>query len=259
MKVKSKQSGITLTEMMVVVAVVALLVSFGLPAVRTFLDSLASSGSAKAMISAGLASARAIAAKEQRYAGFRFQKAYHPEGPLEASQYMIFIIHDAEIPPSVQGNLGCCAIEGLRPVKLPDSIGAMDLVLGSNGDEIVDMDTEIDVVAELVDVTTFSILFSPSGKLLLHTLKAQKRSIDDDVFNTENNIINNRIGMFIEDQDSSSVQPVDELSRRSFIIYDRKKFRQAYEKGQAYSGYLEQIAAEMIYINPYTGTIISKD
>ncbi|UCC22498.1 MAG: hypothetical protein JSW23_00025, partial [Planctomycetota bacterium] len=90
MRARSRQSAVTLTEMTVVVAAVALLVVFGLPAIRTFISSFESEGGARTLISAALASARAIAAREQHYVGIRFQKAYHPRDPLEAAQYMIF-------------------------------------------------------------------------------------------------------------------------------------------------------------------------
>ena len=73
MNAKSRQSGLTLMEQTVVVACIAALVVLGLPAVRTFVKSFESQGSTKAMISAALASARAVAAKEQHYAGIRFQ------------------------------------------------------------------------------------------------------------------------------------------------------------------------------------------
>ena len=256
MKVKRKQSGFTLTEMTVVVVTIALLVSIGLPAVRALLKSFESESGAKTMISSALASARAIAAKEQSYAGIRFQKAYD-SNPMNASQYMVFIIHDDKILRSVRGNLGCRAVEGLNPIKLPDSVGVMDLKLGSQDDEKVNMDGEINDPYKLVDVTTFSILFSPSGKLLLHRHKAQNgNNINDSVFNTKSSILN-KIGMFLEDKDPDSIQPVDELSRSHFFIYDRAQFKQAYNRGRAWSDYLRKL--EPIYINAYTGTMISTD
>ena len=49
-----------------------------------------------------------------------------------------------------------------------------------------------------------------------------------------------------------------EPSRRSFVIYDRQEFRRAYQIGQAYSGYLQRLLPDAIYINPYTGTMIEK-
>ena len=66
MKTRYKQSGRTLAEMAVVIAAIVLLGSFGLPAVRAFLDSFESGTGARPVISAALASARAIAAREQK-------------------------------------------------------------------------------------------------------------------------------------------------------------------------------------------------
>ena len=108
-------------EMTVVIAAIALLAVFGLPAARTLFDSLASTGGTKAMVSAALSSARAIAAKEQHYAGIRFQKAFHGDGPLHASQYMVFIIHDPDISATAFR-----AVPGFEPIKLPDSVGVRE-------------------------------------------------------------------------------------------------------------------------------------
>ena len=113
MKAKSRQSGLTLMEMTVVMAVVAMLTVFGLPAVRTLLNSFESQAGARAMISASLASARAIAAKEQRYAGVRFQNRYQQDN--KGCQYMIFIVQD----PSILA-WGFRAVGGINPIKLPD-------------------------------------------------------------------------------------------------------------------------------------------
>ena len=109
--------------MTVVIAAVALLVGIALPGIRAMLHSFESSGGAESMISAALASARAIAAKERRYAGVRFQKVYHPEGPLKATQYMILIVHDFD---KTGLESGFRAVEGIEPMKLPDSVGVMD-------------------------------------------------------------------------------------------------------------------------------------
>lgn len=257
MKTGYKQSGRTLVEMAVVIAAIVLLGGFGLPAVRTFIDSFESGTSAKPVISAALASARAIAAKEQRYAGIRFQKAYHPDGPLKASQYMVFVVHDFDKTGLVSGFR---AVEGLQPIKLPDSVGVIDLSL-------IGVDVDIDEPFELNNATAFSIIFSPSGKLVIHDVRVRNRDGDyqplnpndstDDIFNSPENITIFNTGMFVQD-DYPSLGLVQEPSRRGFIIYDRLEFKRAYDRGRAYSDYLVKLVPEMIYINPYTGTMIEK-
>ncbi len=241
MKVKARQSGLTLMEMTVVIAVMALLAVFGLPAIRALVNSFESEGGAKAMISASLASGRAIAAKEHHYAGIRFQKAYDPNDPdlLNAPQYMVFIIHDFD-----RTNLanGFRAVEGIKPIKLPDNVGVMEVVNG---------DGEIDDVpsGEFTDKTTFSVVFSPSGKLVIHEVRAMKHSSKDDIFNTRTNV-ENGIGMFVQDK-TDDIEP----SRRSFIIYNKSEFNKV-DENRRWSDYLKYL--ELIYINPYTGTMIKK-
>ena len=206
------------------------------------------------MISAGLASARAIAAKEHHYAGIRFQKAYDPNDPdlLNAPQYMVFIIHDTKIKPGKQGNLSCRAVEGIKPIKLPDSLDVMDM---RTGDNPIDGDNDIDEPNEVRDTTTFSVIFSPSGKLIIHNLWARNRdgetndTSEDDIFNTRTNV-ENGIGMFVQD-----TIPDIELSRRSFIIYDKSEFNKVDENSR-WSDYLKYL--EVIYIIPYTGTMINR-
>lgn len=261
MKRKLRQSsGFTLTELIVTISIVAMLIFAAKPAMQACRKSFASAG-AKSMISSALASARALAAKEQRYAGVRFQKAYHPGGPLEASQYMIFIVN--EEPAKMEGlTLGFRTVEGLKPIKLPDSVGVMDFKIGSTD---IEFDSDIDQKEELTDTTAFSIVFSSSGKLVIHDVRVRNRDgvykpgpgqSKDEVFNSEENIVNHNVGMFIQD-DYSAAGLGKEWSRGSFIIYDRVKFKQL-DSNNRYTKYLEDLKNLRVYINPYTGTIIEK-
>jgi prepilin-type N-terminal cleavage/methylation domain-containing protein len=248
-----RSSGLTLTEMVVVVSIIAVFTVLGLPAIRAFIRSVESGSSARAMISAALSSGRAIAAREQHYAGVRFQHAYYKDdpdnSPLKAPQYMIFIVHDQ---PNTDLANGFRAVEGIEPIKLPDSVGVMDLRI--NGNEEIVSNGEIDTPAEVNDTTTFSVVFSPSGKLVIHYVRVSNRdgstTSKDDIFNTKSNV-QNGIGMFLQDNS-------DEPSRKSFIIYDRTVFEKLNPLSR-YTDYLEDLAAkEVIYINPYTGTMINK-
>ncbi len=244
-------------EMTVVIAIIAVLAAFGLPAIRSFHNAMVSSGGTRAMISASLASARALAAREQRYAGVRFQKAYSPDGPLEASQYMVFIVNDPDGTNLVNGFR---VVEGFPPIRLPDSVGGMDLMV--DGSPIVD-DVDIANEADVNDTTTFSIVFSPSGKLIIHDVRVRNKdgktnsddSSDDEIFNTTNNV-GNGIAMFYQDYDTFPF--LEEKSRNGFIIYETDKFRQSYEAGVAYFGYLQSLINSRVYINPYTGAIINR-
>jgi len=270
MRTRSKQSGLTLPEMVVVIATIALLVGFGLPAIRALLNSFESQSGAKTLISTALASARAIAAKEQHYAGVRFQQ------DSAGNQYMVFIVHEE---PARMSNLtiGFRVVKGVKPIKLPEKVGVVDLIydpglLNPPGDGIVDNDIEMNNVNVLRDTMTFSIIFSPSGKLVIHDVRVRNRDgiyqpdngtsdkvSMDDIFNSLVNINNYGVGMFIQD-DYPEMGLGPELSRNSFvIIYEKEKFEQARGMGRAWSDYLAQMAPDRVYINPYTGTMILPD
>ena len=267
MRTRSKQSGLTLPEMVVVIATIALLVGFGLPALRALLNSFETQSGAKTLISTALASARAIAAKEQHYAGVRFQQ------DSAGIQYMIFIVHDfgkTGLAP------GFRAVEGVKPIKLSEKVGVVDLIynpgLLSQGDGVVDNDIEMNDINVLTDTMTFSIIFSPAGKLVIHDVRVRNRDgiyqpdngtsnkvSMDDIFNSPGNINNYGVGMFVQD-DYPAMGLWAELSRNSFvIIYEKDEFEQARGGGRAWSDYLAQMALDRIYINPYTGTMILTD
>ena len=272
--------GMTLTETTIVIGVAALLTALSLPAVRTFFSSMATAGNTRSLISAALSSARAIAAKEQRYAGIRFQKAGDPNNVLNAPQYMIFIVQDPNI-----GAYFFRAVEGIQPIKLSDNVGVMDfaIVSGRNQNNPVNPGTEYRLDDPTIgnaqkdtlvgnpngyrDTTAFSIVFSPSGKLVIHGIRIRNRdsrinnASQDDVFNTWDRVMGRFVtpaGMFVQDDyfgGGSDFGLGPEPSRSSFIIYETDKFRQAYGRGRAWSDYLSQLRP--VYINPYTGTIVN--
>ncbi len=251
--------------MTIVIVAVALLTLVGLPAVRAFLRSFENESGVRTAVSAALASARAVALKDQRYVGIRFQNAGDPMDSLDAPQYMIFIVHDFDRTGLADGFR---AIEGLKPMKLPDSVGVMDLGLMR---EKLDPDSGSESTGgldELVSLTTFSIIFSPSGKMVVHDVRVRNRDgvfdpedpseSNDDIFNSEQNVVAHGVGMFVQD-DYPALGLEKEASRRGLVIYERHKFRRAYRTGVVWSAYVRGLLSQAIYVSPYTGTIISKD
>ena len=272
-------------EMTVVVAAVAMFVALGLPAIHALINSFQTEAGTRAMIGAALSSARALAAKEQRYAGIRFQKAYNLANPLKAPQYMVFIVH--EEPRKMDTlTIGFRAADGSEPMKLPDTVGVMDLIvrINHNTHRTDAEDTEDQALARahlddrdlsnlgpdgknmyVIDTTTFSIIFSPSGKLVVHQVRTRNREGHyqpnnagakvslDDIFNSPLNIRNFDIGMFVQD-DYAEMGLGAEFSRNSFVIYDAVQFAQM-SPAEKYD-YLYGL--ERIYINPYTGTVINR-
>ena len=277
MRTNRRQSGLTMTEMVLVIATIALLVSLGLPAVRVLVHSFESGSGATSMISAALSSARAIAAREQRYAGIRFQR------DSAGRQYMIFIVHDFD---KTGLSSGFRAAEGIKPIKLPEGSMAMDLMVRTNHgvnssdaantlDEPIKMQYLDDANPAnigpdgkntyLRDATGFSVVFSPGGKLVMHPVRVRNRdgiyrpdntvanrvSLDD-VFNSPENITNAGAGMFIQD-DYAELGLGAETSRNRFLIYDGTQFDKLNAVGRF--DYLNRL--EPVYINPYTGTMVS--
>jgi len=275
MRTDKPKSGFTLVELMTIIAVILVLATIGLPAVKQVLDSFESSVSVRHLISAALSNARAIAAREQAYAGLRFQQ------DLDGNQYMIFIVHDES---ATNLAYGFRAAVGHKPMKLPENVGLMDLkVRINNGEESEDAEEVNDRLIEdadlddtepdnldgdgrniyLTDTTSFSIVFSPSGKLVIHQVRVRNRDGEfrpegsqslDSVFNGHVNVRDNDRGMFIQD-DYANLGLGAELSRNSFIIYDKRRL-ETVKMDRRWTDYLRHL--EVLYINPYTGQIINK-
>ncbi|MBN2131947.1 MAG: hypothetical protein JW741_20770 [Sedimentisphaerales bacterium] len=266
----------TLIEMTLVVATIALLVGFALPAVRSMMNSFHSEGGAKSMVEAALSSARAMAASQQRYVGVRFQKqciAKDAGRPLdrlmEAPQYMIFIMHDKA---GTGLGSGFRAIEGLQPIRLPETMGVM--ALGEMAEDAATSDADFDTPEELNDVLTFSIVFSPAGKLIVHDVQVRNRDgvpdpdngsgdsgrvSRDQVFNSPENICTRGVGLCVQD-DHPAWGLEKEPSVKSFVVYSRERLVEVFERDtpSVWSRYLKRLAGEeTIFVSPYTGKLIS--
>jgi type II secretory pathway pseudopilin PulG len=279
MKTKSRQSGLTLPEMTVVVATIALLTALGLPAIRALLNSFQTQSGTENLVSAALANARAMAAKEQHYAGIRFQQ------DSTGNQYMIFVVHDFE---KTGLSPGFRAVEGIKPIRLPENSRVMDLRVRANrGTSWTDAADPVDEPLNMLhlddtnpqnagpdqqnisvtDTSSFSIIFSPAGKLVVRNVRLRNedgifrpdnsiaaQTSMDDVLNSTTNIANFDVGRFVQD-DYAELGLGAEPSRNRFVVCDMTQFDQLNAQGRF--EYLSSL--ELININPYTGTIISPD
>lgn len=271
--------GLTLIESTLVVATIALLMGLAVPAVRVLVRSFQSEGGVGSMVNAAMSSARAMAVSRQTYVGIRFQKMCVSDDPadplkglMDAPQYMIFIVHDPANPPRGTGLAnGFRALEGHEPMKLPMGMGVMDV-------SRVTSDADIDEPRELSDATTFSIVFAPSGRVVVHDVRVRNRTgvnrpqsglvppdpASDDVFNVADTIIRLGRGRFIQDDYPRGDSVLDlglgeEESRTSFVIYERPQLRLTYNRNTAWTDYLSSLAARAYHVSPYTGTLISSD
>jgi hypothetical protein len=294
-----KTTGLTLIEMTLVIGTIVLLVGFAVPAVRSLTHSFQSEGAVKSMIDAALSSARAMAMTRQRYVGVRFQKLCTSDDPadplkgvLDAPQYMIFIMSEGPnfIPPEgpatfLPREIGFRAVDGLDPIKLPDTVGVMDFSQGTSPIAVGVMTLGLEGDDELVDATTFSIVFSPSGRLVVKDVRVRNREgvyqprndpgspnvSHDDVFNSAANICLYREGRFIQDdysrfknlgssRETEEFGLGEERSVTRFVIYDTATLRSFFNSGSLPSRVIDYLWTlrrdKSVYVNSYTGHLL---
>jgi prepilin-type N-terminal cleavage/methylation domain-containing protein len=288
MKHRHRQNGLTLVELVVVVAILAVLLGISVPTAKKLIDSLEHSAGAHSLINAALTSARAMAVSRggPGYVGVRFQQ------DSGGDQYIIFIEYD---PPQNADVLayGFRAVKGRKPMRLPKDIGVIDglwvtrnyggigELLPSSSENSLNDTVMSDNPANLLDgkniylndATTFSIVFSSTGQMVYHELwvcnkdMLLDRTVNPDpsldpVFNWKN-VVDAGNSMFYQDDYGGSghsrypqnrgIGP--EMSRRSIIIYNKKQLSETSPTAR-WSGYLGLLQPE--FVNPYSGQLIKK-
>lgn len=270
MKSVAKHNAFSLIELLVAIGILAILAAFAIPAIKTMNKSFDSTG-AQSMIEAALGTARTLAISQQQYVGVRFQKAYDVN-VFDAPQYMIFIIYKE---PTKIGNLadGFAALEGYKPIKLPENTGVADLMLGSVNKQVIS-GNEINENWEITDTSAFSIIFSPFGKLAINNVQVRNKDgirdsdvelsnqSKDQVFNKKDEV-DNGIGLFYQDDYAGNDNTLrynqqnlglgSEKSRKTFYIYDKEKFKRLTPQDR-----FDYIRSNPCSLNPYTGEIIKK-
>ncbi len=270
-----KHNAFSLVELLVVLGIIAALAALAIPSIKAMQKSFDSTG-AESMISTALSAARTIAISKGKYAGVRFQKIYDGNNVVNADQYMIFVINNADV--SNVDHL-FIAIPGYKPIKLPSNTGVIDKsirtsISSSEDDTKTENANERDVVSGdftnlnlervMRDTSAFSVVFTPSGKLAIRDIRirnqkggyrstTESQSGYDKVFNSTDNIIQNGTGQFVQD-DYADLGLGGEKSRDKLYIYDKDKFNKMSDLQRW--NYVQGI--KPCTLNPYTGAIVNK-
>ena len=146
-----RQSGLTLTELLVTVAVMAILMGLAVPAAKRLTASLQAGAGTHGLISAALNNARAIAVREGTYAGLWFHRAGN-------RTYMIFIVHDDRAISAGGTGLafGFRPVDGRKAIALPEGTAAFAEIEGTES-------------------VYFPIVFNAAGRLVTHPVRYRGR------------------------------------------------------------------------------------
>lgn len=253
----------TLTELLVVISVMAIMLAAAVPVARKLAESLGESTGAKSIIAAAMSNARAIAIRDQKYAGVRFQQ------DSTGRQHVILIIHD---PNAVRINgypvaNGFRAIPGKKPMAMPDDVKVLSCRVQKLYDDLKTDDRDLaddPASANLClttdpgrnDAATFSIIFNPSGKFVVHLVHVYNAGVNDTVFNSKIKV-NAGNAKFRQDELEAFEQNgfQEENSVPGFKIYSKKEFDKV-AASLRWTNYLYKLDKE--FINPYTGEMIKK-
>lgn len=247
MATHKRQSGMTLTEILVVVTVMAILLGISVPTAQHLMDSFESSTGVRYLINAALSNARAIAVRNQAYAGVRFQEDNN------GRTSMIFIVKDEGATGLANGFR---AVEGRKPMQLPEDIGIISNLANTN--ELLWGD------ANWRNANTFSIVFSPAGKLAAHEVRVRNKdgvtdnASNDTIFNVESNVGLGKAMFYQDDYYKDNLLGNPDLglgpepSVQGLIFYDKQELKT--NTDSLWSEYFSKYKME--HISPYTGELV---
>ena len=246
MREHGRHFGFTLVEMLVVMALMAAVLALVLPAYSLIIEGAKQSQMDNA-IKAALGAARTHAIKTQKYAGVRFQ--FDRDGWRKGRQYAVLIEKGTDLSNTYQ----FVAVPNIRPLTMPKGMGV-----------IVESGVNFDTDDEILDGTTFSILFSPRGKLSVLTVQMYRRDDNDTIFGNQAAVQSNPEPgeppaplLYYDnnswDQTDSVSWAEYEPSMLGLYVFDVATIG-GMKPGERYDRYVSKLAP--VLINRYTGSII---
>lgn len=280
----------TMVELLVVIAIIGLLAAIATPAYNSMVKSTRIS-SAKNIVRSSLQMAQAHAAKTGKPAGLRFQ--FDRNGPFAGRQYVVLIERDTS---SILTNSNYfSAVANVKPAVLPKGVG---LISGEvSGFTPAGADNYLDEISSttgpfpiandnyrscLSGATTFSIIFSPTGQMIMQKVDLGPRNYTDTVVNHQQRVELEKntpqynsnacksiallycdryiLGGWNIDPDYTGNIPSiswcrSEPSASSFFLYETEPLQNA-DPASRFTGYVQNLTPTLI--NMYTGTIIEE-
>ena len=216
--------GFSLIELLVVIAIMSILIGITIRSVRMVSSKMASVDTVRTMVGTALTTSRTLAMAQQTHIGIHFSVS------VDGTHLLSFIRDDNTYVEDTNIRRYRVIVGNRNMVKetsIPSNIGLLDMQVGGNK---IDKDTDTNDPFKLLDTNTFSMVFSPAGKLVLRF-------------------------MWIVDADNNLELLGPEVSRNCLYIYDKTTFEKV-DVNNRYTGYLQYLPP--VLINYYTGKVINK-
>lgn len=155
----SNYKGFTVIELMIVIAVVAIITSLALPSYRTLIEKRQVTSGAE-QIAAFLSSAQLEAVKRNRNVAVSYSYT-------DNTDWCIGMIVDADSCDCSSGS-NTCVIDGAAKVFTPLNLNYEEALAGVDGDGTFVIDPVRGMMVDFTDATTFQLLSTPENSYALN-------------------------------------------------------------------------------------------
>jgi type IV fimbrial biogenesis protein FimT len=161
----SAHKGFTVIELMVVIAVVAIITSLALPSYRTLIEKRQVTSGAQ-QIAAFLSSAQLEAVKRNELVAVHYEFA----GP--GDWCIGVVVGDDDCTCSADPAANTCEIDGSDRVMIPGNLNYEEALVGMDGDGVFVIDPVRGMMVNFTDGPTFQFLSTPEETYALNVLMA---------------------------------------------------------------------------------------